>query len=214
MSSLAGAEFNPVAGQLLKSIRLITETTPLASDESGVVQIVYNSGKFMHRFVEPRVVRHALAINDNSTYTISLSGLHGAHSAVFVAARSADDKFGRYFDAFSKVWISDSNGSIIQGGTPFEVKTLNALASGTFAGPFLKQAVSGYWAPMLFSKSANSDISQGTCGGSVVLRSQGESLHFTTKDMGLDAAKNVEIIILGCHFSAYRVVDGNLVSLR
>ncbi len=74
-------------------------------DEAGVVQGVYNSGKFMHRFIEPRVVRHALAINDNSTYTISLSGLHGAHSGLLVACRRADDKINLYTNVFSPVFF-------------------------------------------------------------------------------------------------------------
>ena len=78
----------------------------------------------------------------------------------------------------------------------------------------MHNGVDNNWAPLIFSKSINSDISTGTVGGSVILRSQGESLHFSTIDMGLEAAMNVEILIIGCHFSAYRVVDGSLVSLR
>ena len=206
--------WSPYPGQLLKSIRLIVETTPLPSDEAGVVQSVYNSGKFMHRFIEPRVVRHALAINNNSTYTISLSGLHGAHSGIFVACRRADDNINLYSNVFSKVWLTDSNGAILQGGTPFECSTLNTISAGSFAGPFLHNGVAGNWAPLIFSKSINSDIASGTVGGSVILRSQGESLHFSTVEMGLISALNVEILIIGCHFSAYRVVDGSLVSLR
>ena len=178
------------------------------------MQSVYNSAKLMHRFIEPRVVRHQLSINNNGTYSISLSGLHGAHAGIFVACRRVDDTMNLYSSVFSKVWLTDSNGAILQGGTPFEVSTLNTLAAGSFAGTFLHDGVSNSWAPLIYSKSINNDLKSGSVGGSVILRSQGESLHFSTVDMGLESALNVEILVIGCHFSAYRCVDGALVSLR
>lgn len=205
--------YTVVNGQLLKSIRLIVESVSLPSDEEGVVKSVYASNRLTHRFIEPRVVRHQMTIGDSGSYNISLSGLHGAHAAIIVSCRYVLNNKPLHNDAFEKVWITDSNGAIVN-SVPFENKTLNTISAGSFAGPFLAKAVAGRWAPLLFSKNVNSDLLSGSCNGSLILRSQGESLNFVSKNQALTTPINVEVVITGYHFSAYRVVDSALVSLR
>ena len=68
--------------------------------------------------------------------------------------------------------------------------------------------------PVVFSSNLFSDLRFGTANGSVILRAQGEVLHFSTNSaVGLGGDSH-DVVCMGLHVSAFRIVHGNLVSMR
>jgi hypothetical protein len=117
-----------------------------------------------------------------------------------------------YTDAFDRVWLTDSNGSILQGGSELTIAQRQFMVSSSFPSTFFSTTQGKCIAPIVFSHRIHSDWATGSCHGVQMLLSQGETLHLTTVSGLLPTEYN--ICVMGLHMSGYRVQDGRLISMR
>ena len=195
---------------------LLIESTALSSSDCASIMSVYNSNPFRHRFVEPRMVSETKTLAANSKYTVSLSNLNGIYSAFLVWAHPKAMKFASsimfHTNAFDRVWLTDSNGSILQGGSELTITQRQFMVSSSFPSTFFSTNRGKCVAPIVFSHRIHSDWSSGSCHGVQMLLSQGETLHLTTVSSLLPT--EYVINVMGLHMSGYRVQDGRLISMR
>jgi hypothetical protein len=199
---------------------LLIESTGLSPTDNNTISSLYNSSLYRHRFTEPRVITETRFLTNSQNMTISLSNLNGIYSAFLVYAVKKADKTalasGRYENVFNKIWITNAEGAILQGGSELTVDQHQYMLSPMIPNAILATNMGKCVVPLVFTHNFHSDLGTGSCHGVQPLYSQGETLHLVVRRDAVTSlpAEEFNIHVMGIHMSAYRIQDGRLISMR
>ena len=201
----------------VKNVRLMVESVALLPSEAELTQRSYATDKFTHRFIEDRrIFQQIQSLAENTSYNIPLANLNGPFAG-FIVFKTKGNATGldktAFVSRFEKIYLTGSNSEILQGGQVLSAEDHRIVSSQSFPSAFFGNDVMQGVIPIVHTSNLFSDLKSGTQNGALILRSQGETLHWSTSVVSPpDGAHDVHV--LGLHISAFRIVNGELVSLR